>query len=86
LLLSLLEIKVDTLADGMEQAYRTLEHISRLVPERDGDDPEDAIDGLAEQEDLVGKVRLCLMDGQRDLKFLYRQRSFLPDQRPLPYR
>lgn len=81
LLLSLLEIKVDTLADEMEQAYRTLEDISRLVLGRDADDLEEAIDGLAEQEDLVGKVRLCLMDGQRDLKFLYRQRSFLPEQR-----
>ena len=79
LLLSLLEIKVDTLADEMEQAYRTLEAISRLVLGRDADDLEDAIDGLAEQEDLVGKVRLCLMDGQRDLKFLCRQRSFLPE-------
>ena len=49
--------------------------------ERDADDLEDAIDGLAEQEDLVGKFRLCLMDGQRDLKFLCRQRSFLPEPR-----
>jgi len=81
LLLSLLEIKVDALADEMEQAYRTLEEISRLVLGRDAEDLEDAIDGLAEQEDLVGKVRLCLMDGQRDLKFLYRQRSVLPEQR-----
>jgi len=81
LLLSLLEIKVDALADEMEQAYRTLEDISRLVLGRDAEDLEDAIDGLAEQEDLVGKVRLCLMDGQRDLKFLYRQRNFLPEQR-----
>jgi magnesium transporter len=81
LLLSLLEIKVDTLADEMEHAYRTLEDISRLVLGRDADDLEEAIDGLAEQEDLVGKVRLCLMDGQRDLKFLFRQRSVLPEQR-----
>ena len=81
LLLSLLEIKVDTLADEMEQAYRTLEEISRQVLGRDADDLEDAIDGLAEQEDLVGKVRLCLMDGQRDLKFLYRQRDLQPEQR-----
>ena len=80
LLLSLLEIKVDTLADEMEQAYRTLEDISRLVLGRDAEEIEDAIDGLAEQEDLVGKVRLCLMDGQRDLKFLYRQRGLTQEQ------
>jgi magnesium transporter len=35
----------------------------------------------AEQEDLVGQVRLCLVDGQRDLKSLYRQRCFLQAQR-----
>jgi len=81
LLLSLVEIKVDALADEMEQAYRMLEDISRLVLGRDAEDLEDAIDGLAEQEDLVGKVRLCLMDGQRDLKFLYRQRSLTQEQR-----
>jgi len=80
LLFSLLEIKVDALADEMEQAYRTLEDISRLVLGRDADALEEAIDGLAEQEDLVGKVRLCLMDGQRDLKFLYRQRSLTQQQ------
>ena len=55
--------------------------VAPSAAERDADDLEDAIDGLAEQEDLVGKVRLCLMDGQRDLKFLYRQRGFLPEQR-----
>lgn len=81
LLFSLLEIKVDALADEMEQAYRVLEDISRLVLGRDADALEEAIDGLAEQEDLVGKVRLCLMDGQRDLKFLYRQRDLTPEQR-----
>jgi magnesium transporter len=31
------------------------------------------VDGLAETQDLIGKVGLCLMDGQRDIRFLVRQ-------------
>jgi magnesium transporter len=72
-LLSLLEIKVDGLADEMEQVYRDLEAISRMVLGRQSSDLEEAVDGLAEQEDMIGKVRLCLMDGQRDIRFLVRQ-------------
>jgi magnesium transporter len=73
ILFALLEIKIESLADEMEQSYKELESISRLVLGRQGNNLEQAVDGLAEQEDLVGKVRLCLMDGQRDLKFLQRQ-------------
>jgi len=72
-LLSLLEIKVDGLADEMEQVYRDLESISRMVLGRQSRELEEAVDGLAEQEDMIGKVRLCLMDGQRDIRFLVRQ-------------
>lgn len=74
-LLSLLEIKVDGLADEMEQVYRDLENISRLVLGRVSSDLENAVDRLADQEDIIGKVRLALMDGQRDIKFLIRQQA-----------
>ncbi|MBF0218403.1 MAG: magnesium transporter CorA [Gammaproteobacteria bacterium] len=70
---ALLEIKVDGLADEMEQSYRELEAISNRVLGRKQSDLDEAIDGLAAQEDLVGKVRLCLMDGQRDIRFIMRQ-------------
>jgi magnesium transporter len=73
ILMSLMEIKVNGLADEMEQAYLDLEKISQMVLGRHSDELEEAIDGLAEQEDLVGKVRLCIMDGQRDIRFLIRQ-------------
>ena len=39
------------------------------------------MDGLADQEDLIGKIRLCLMDAQRDIRFLIRQ-----PQMPKKYR
>lgn len=46
--------------------------LGRISPEL-----EQAVDGLAEKEGLIGKVRLCLMDGQRDIRFLVRQ-TMLP--------
>jgi magnesium transporter len=73
ILMALLDIKVDGLADEIEQAYRDLEEISRKVMGRRHADLESAIDGLAEQEELVGKVRLGLMDVQRDMRFILRQ-------------
>jgi magnesium transporter len=73
ILMALMDIKVDGLADEIEQAYRDLEEISRKVMGRRHADLESAIDGLAEQEDLVGKVRLGLMDVQRDMRFILRQ-------------
>ena len=73
ILMTILDIKVDGLADEMEQAYRDLEDISHGVLGRSDVDLEEAVDGLAAQEDLIGKVRLCLMDGQRDIRFIMRQ-------------
>ncbi len=75
ILMILLELKVDELADILEETHRTLETISRQVLERNDADLQSAIDGLAESEDINGKVRLCLMDGQRDLNFLLRRAS-----------
>jgi len=73
ILVALMDIKVDGLADEMEQAYRDLEQINLMVLGRQDEDLVEAVDGLALQEDLIGKVRLCLMDGQRDIRFMVRQ-------------
>lgn len=73
IVLSLFEIKIDDLADTLEEVYTQLENTSNLVLE-DNDSPiEDALDELARQEDTNGKVRLCLMDTQRALSFLLRR-------------
>lgn len=73
ILLALFEIKIDDLADTLEEVYTQLEETSNLVLE-DNDSPiEDALDELARQEDTNGKVRLCLMDTQRALSFLLRR-------------
>lgn len=72
-LIALLEIKIDKLADFSEGAYLSIEKISHQIFERDNTDLEETIDDLSRQDDLNGKIRLCLMDGQRDLNFLLRR-------------
>ncbi|MBC54356.1 MAG: magnesium and cobalt transport protein CorA [Gammaproteobacteria bacterium] len=79
IVLSLFEIKIDDLADTLEEVYTQLENTSNLVLE-DNDSPiEDALDELARQEDTNGKVRLCLMDTQRALSFLLRRGKMSAD-------
>lgn len=72
-IIALLEIKIDKLADLSEGAYLSIEKISHQIFERGNTDLEKTIDDLSKQDDLNGKVRLCLMDGQRDLNFLLRR-------------
>ena len=73
ILLNLIQIKIDDLADTLEEVYTGLEKISALVLEDSDADMEDALDDLAVHEDISGKVRLCLMDTQRALTFLQRR-------------
>ncbi len=72
ILLALFEIKINDLADTLEEVYTGLERTSNLVLEETSTGMEDAIDELARHEDTNGKVRLCLMDTQRALTFLLR--------------
>lgn len=78
--LNLLEIKVDGLADELEDATRQLELLSTRVLRRVEVDFEESLDVLAVQEDLNGKVRVALMDTQRDLTFLQRRGRFDTEQ------
>jgi magnesium transporter len=72
-IIALLEIKIDKLADLSEGAYLSIDKISHQIFERVNTDLEKTIDDLSRQDDLNGKIRLCLMDGQRDLNFLLRR-------------
>jgi magnesium transporter len=72
-LLSLFEIKIDDLADTLEEVHQGLESVSAQVLEKGHSDMEEALDALAYHEDTSGKVRLCLMDTQRALTFLLRR-------------
>ncbi len=77
ILLRLLEIAVEHLADELEGVYTELEAVSQSVLNDTDDDMRAALARIAGQEDLTGKIRLSLMDKQRVLSFLSR-RSLLP--------
>lgn len=72
LLATLLEQKVETHADTLEDFHHELENVSYLVLEDEESDLEEGISKLARLEDSNGKVRLCLMDTQRNISFLLR--------------
>ncbi|WP_127476102.1 magnesium/cobalt transporter CorA [Sulfurivermis fontis] len=80
LLVTLFEQKVENHADTLEDIHRQLESVSYLVLEDDSSELEDAISKLARLEDSNGKIRLCLMDTQRDISFLLRHLRVEPGQ------
>lgn len=80
LLITLLDQKVENLADSLEDVHLSLEKTSHFVLEDEEADLEEAIDNLAKLEDTNGKIRLCLMDTQRAILFLQRQLRDDPEQ------
>ncbi|EKE80863.1 magnesium/cobalt transporter CorA [Idiomarina xiamenensis] len=72
LLITLLDQKVENHADTLEDIHRSLEDVSYMVLEDDDAELEDAIGQLAKLEDSNGKMRLCLLDTQRDISFMLR--------------
>lgn len=72
ILVRLFESKVEKLANQLEDIYSQLEKVSYTVLEEAESDLEEAINEMSRQEDLNGKIRLCLMDTQRALRFLLR--------------
>lgn len=75
LLATLFEQKVENHADTLEDLHRQLESVSHLVLEDEEAELDDAISQLAKLEDSNGKIRLCLMDTQRNISFLLRHLS-----------
>lgn len=80
LLVTLMEQKVENHADTLEDLHRQLEQVSYMVLEDEESELEDAIGKLARLEDSNGKIRLCLMDTQRDISFLVRHLKTQPEQ------
>ena len=72
ILLSLFEVKVERLADVLEQVYTGLESVGQSVLGRNNRDMEALLSQIAGYEDINGKSRLSLMDTQRALSFLLR--------------
>ncbi|QEM81764.1 magnesium/cobalt transporter CorA [Halomonas binhaiensis] len=79
LLVTLFEQKVENHADTLEDLHQQLEEVSYLVLEDEQASLEDAIDRLARLEDSNGKIRLCLMDTQRNISFLLRHMRTQPE-------
>ncbi len=80
-LTSLLDQKVDNLADQLEDLHRNLEAVSTLVLEkRDSAEMEGSLDKLSRLEDSNGKMRLVLMDTQRSISFLLRHIREFPQE------
>ncbi|WWP02042.1 MAG: magnesium/cobalt transporter CorA [Candidatus Dasytiphilus stammeri] len=74
IVLDLFETKIEQLADEIETIYSDLENLSRIIMEgHKYDECDEALSMLAGLEDIVWKVRLCLMDTQRALNFLVRK-------------
>ena len=80
LLITLLEQKVENHADVLEGIHFQLEEIGRKILEERNAELQEAISELARLEDSNGKVRLCLMDTQRDISFLLRHLQPEPGQ------
>lgn len=81
LLITLFEQKVENHADTLEDIHYQLEKVSHLVLEDEEAELEDAISKLAQLEDSNGKMRLCLMDTQRNISFLLRHLSGISEYR-----
>lgn len=73
LLLGLFETKIENLADRLEEVHKELEAVSAMVLMEEESDLKEAVNDLTRQEDVNGKIRLCLMDTQRALTFLLRR-------------
>ncbi|MEQ8485023.1 MAG: magnesium/cobalt transporter CorA [Pseudomonadales bacterium] len=72
LLRALYETKLDELADTLEEIHESLDEYGQDALQRRSRDFADAAAQLTEIEHLNSKVRLCLVDAQRDLTFLLR--------------
>jgi magnesium transporter len=72
IMLGLFEMKVERLADLLEQLHIELEDLSGRVFHADERDFDDALTLLAAAQDRNDKIRLGLMDKQRALSFMVR--------------
>jgi len=73
--LKLMEMKMDRIADTLEDSYKRLNKIGKNVLSVDSNNIEEAIEDLAQEDDTLGMVRLCLMDTQRDMLILQKRKS-----------
>jgi magnesium transporter len=81
LLLDLFEVKIEQLADTIEEISLGLEAISQVILKgKQNEAFQSSLSRLTELEDMSWKVRLCLMDTQRAIGFLLRKARLPADQ------
>lgn len=73
IMIALLELKLDGLADRLQEVHAGLERVAQRVLQNRRTDLEPAIDELARYEQHNGTLRLCLTDSQRAVNFLLRR-------------
>ena len=83
IMLELFELKVDALAELLEQLHIQLENLNTRVFHAEERDFEAVISLLAGAQNRNDKARLSLMDKERALSFLLRSRHCPKDQLPL---
>ena len=83
IMLGLFELKVDGLADLLEQLHIELENLNARVFHAGERDFQDVLTLLATVQDSNDKTRLSLMDKERGLSFLLRSRSCPNEELPL---
>lgn len=77
----LFEIKLDDLADTLEEAHQALDAIGmESLHETKGSELGQLVARLTRFEHLNSKIRLCLLDSQRDLAFLSRHGGLTDEQ------
>lgn len=79
LLVTILEHKIENLADIVEEIHDKLGDLSQEVLENEEADMQQAISYLAKVENSNGKIRLCLLDSLRELSFLQRHLTEQPE-------
>ena len=69
--------KIDYLADMLEEVYSMLEDLSQRTLRSDSEvtDRDDVLRTITIQEDINDKIRLCLLDTQRSIRYLTRNRN-----------
>ena len=81
LLLDLFEVKIEQLADSIEEISLALEAISQIILQGKHNEAfQESLSKLTELEDMSWKVRLCLMDTQRAISFLLRKARLPAEQ------
>lgn len=81
-LLDLYAADAEYSADALERIYHELESVSRLVLQNDlsDEDAAQALNEIAQKEDLNGRIRGNMMDTRRAISFLMRGRILNPVQ------